>query len=123
LPSPDGPGTVVDVVHAKAADLQAGHCVHQAQDPEQGFVRVSVRAGRPAAEQFALPFQQDGLAGEPGRLPGGQSAGRVDEHDLLGPGEAEELAEHRQTALAGLGQSDQERLDVLHAGQRPVTFT
>jgi hypothetical protein len=49
-------------------------------------------------------------------------AGRVGEHDLLGPGEPEELAEHRQPVLAALGQGGQERFDVVHAGQRPVAF-
>jgi hypothetical protein len=116
LAQPDGPRTVVDVVQAQAAGLDAGHTVHQGEDAEQCLVRVNVRGRCPAAEQLTLLLQQDGLAGEPGGLPGGQPAGRVGEHDLLGPGEAEELAEHRQPALAALGQGGQERLDVVHVG-------
>ena len=71
---------MVDLVHAQAADLEAGHSVHQGEDPEQGFVRVSVRVGAPAAEQLALPFQEDGLAGEPGGLPGGQPGDVLEVH-------------------------------------------
>ena len=40
----------------------------------------------------------------------------------MGAGEAEELPQHRQSPLAGLGQNSQEGLDVVHVDQRPIEF-
>jgi hypothetical protein len=105
LAQPDGPRAVVDVVYAQAADLEAGRSVHQGEDPEQGLVRVSVRGRCPAAEKLAVPGQQDGLSGEPGGLPGGQPAGRVSEHDLLGPGERKNWRRTVSRRLRPLGRA------------------
>ena len=58
----------------------------------------------------------------PSGLLGGQAPRRVDEHDLVGFGEAEELPEDGQPTGSAAGQHRQERLDVVDVGQRPVVF-
>jgi hypothetical protein len=90
--------------------------------PSRALVRVSVLAGRPAAEQLTLLVQRDGAAGEPAGLAGGQFPGGVGEDDLAVAGEAEELPQRGQPPLAAAGQGAEEGLDVAHVGQRPVVL-
>ena len=94
--------------------------MEQREDPGQRFMRVSVTARRPAAEQLALLLQEEGLAGEPAGVAGGQAPGGIGEDDLAAAGEAEELPQHGQPPLPRAGQGGEERLDVVHVGQCPV---
>ena len=68
--------------------------MQQREDAQQGLMRVSVTARRPAAEQLALLIYGKSLAGEPARFAGGQVPGGVGEDDLAAAGEAEELPQH-----------------------------
>ena len=83
-------------------------------------MRVSIVAAGPAAEQGTLLVKGDGLPGEAAGRDGGQGPGGVGQDDLAGAGDAEELPQDGQPPLARLGHGGQERLDVVHAGQRPV---
>lgn len=111
---------MVDVAHAQVPDLVAGSAVEQREDAQQRLMRMSVAAGRPAAEQFALLIQDKGLAGEPAWLAGGHASGRVGEDDLAAAGDAEELPQHGQPPFPRAGQGGEERLDVVDVGQCPV---
>ncbi|WP_328541398.1 hypothetical protein OHT17_02870 [Streptomyces sp. NBC_00371] len=46
--------------------------------------------------------------------------GGIDEHDLPGTRETEELSEHDQASFSGLGRAGEEGFDVVDIGQRPV---
>nr|WP_246460847.1 hypothetical protein [Streptomyces himalayensis] len=90
--------------------------------PSRALVRVDVVVGSPAAEELALLVEGEGAAAEAARLLRGQGAGRVDERDVLRAGEAEELPQHDQPPLAGLGQGGQEGFDVVDVDQGPVVL-
>jgi hypothetical protein len=58
---------VVDVVYPQAASLEAGHFCTRLRIPSRAACGRAPRS----AEQFAMSFHQDGLAGELSGLPGG----------------------------------------------------
>jgi hypothetical protein len=80
---------------------------------------MDVFAGCPAAEELALLVECEGAAAEAAPFLHDQGAGRVDQHDVLGAGEAEELPEYYEPALAGLGQGGQEGFDVVNVDPGP----
>ncbi|MGW6949156.1 hypothetical protein [Streptomyces xanthophaeus] len=94
--------------------------MQQSKHAHQRLVGVDVFFGRPASEQLTLLVKGEGLASEAVRLLRDQAAGRVDQHQLLGPREAEELPQHGQSPFAGSRQDGQEGLDVVHVDEGPV---
>lgn len=122
LAEADRLGLVIHVGNLQQPDLQAGGSVQQGKGAHQGLVRVHALVSGPAAEELAPFVQGERPTAEVVRLLRGQGPGRIDQHDVLGASEAEELPQHDQPALAGLGQGGQEGFDVVHVHQGPVVL-
>ncbi|MEU8465696.1 hypothetical protein [Streptomyces sp. NPDC029003] len=58
--------------------------------------------------------------GEAVRSSCGRAAGGIDEDDLLGTCGAEELSEHHESTLSGLGRAGLESFEIVHVGQCSV---
>lgn len=82
--------------------------MQQGEHAQQGFVRVDVLVGGPAPEEGPLLVQGESPAAEAAGHLRGQGASRVDQHNVLRAGEAEELPQHGQPPLAALGPGGQE---------------
>jgi hypothetical protein len=119
---PERLGLVVDVIDAQLPGLLAGGSMQEREYPDQGLMRVSIGVGGPAAEQGALLVEGEGAAAEGVGFLGGQAFGGVGQQQVLGAGEAEELPQHGQPSLAGLGHVGEECLDVVDVDQRPLAF-
>lgn len=119
LPQPDSMGLLVDVVGLQHPHLGAGGAMQQSEHAHHRFMRVHVLVGCPPPKQLALLIEGEGPAAEAVRLLRDQLAGWVDQQQLLGPREAEELPQHGQPPLAALGQGGQEGFDIMHVDERP----
>ncbi|MFE7434795.1 hypothetical protein ACIPH4_07200 [Streptomyces tendae] len=122
LAEPDRLRLLVHIVDLQHPDFRTGGAVQQSEHPHDGLVRMDLLAGRPAAEEATLLVEGEGTAAEALRVPGGHVPGRIDQHDVLGPGEAEELAQHDQPALAGFGRGGEEGFDVVNTDKGPVVL-
>ena len=112
----------VDVIDTQVSDFAARAPMQQSENAQQRFVRVDSRVGGPPPEQLTLLIEGDGRAHEPSGALGRKAAGRVDEDDLVGSCEAEELPDEGEAAGSAVWPHGQERLDVANVGQCPVVL-
>ncbi|MDQ6738855.1 MAG: hypothetical protein M3021_00385, partial [Actinomycetota bacterium] len=94
--------------------------MQQRENAQQGLVRMDRVVGGPTLEQRALTLQKQGTAGEATGFLDRQTGGGIDKDNFVTTGEAEELAQHAEPMMAGLGQHGEEGLNVVHVDQRPV---
>src|SRR5882724_2616890 len=90
--------------------------------PTSASCGPDIRVCNPTVEQGALLIEGESTTAECAGLLGRQALRRLDEHDVLGASETEELAQHRQSPLAGFGQDGEESLDVMDLGQCPLVL-
>ena len=116
-PEPHLPRCGVDVVDGERSQLADRRGVQQREEPDERLVRVAV-TGRPASEEPGLVSSGESAAAEPAGGSVRETRGRVGEADPFFAGEAEEVAQRRQSEAA-IATRGEELLDVDRASTSP----
>ena len=117
-PEPHLPRCGVDVVDGERSQLAGGRTVQEREEPDERLMRVAI-SGHPSSEQPGLVCSGESAAAEPAGGSVREASGRVGEAYPLFAGEAEEVAQRRQSEAA-IATRGKERLDVTARARRPI---